>query len=633
MYRPDNGTTNRHLLGLSAVFSYFCTAYVNPPVMNRTFRYYFWLIAVLAAVCLLPFLGLADFNTKGEPREAVMACDMIANNHWILPLYNNGDVAFKPPFFHWLIALFSLVGGAVNEYTSRLPSALALLLMTVGGYVFYARRRGAAVAFVAAIITLTNFETHRAGMNCRVDMVLTATMVGALYLLYRWTERGLRGLPWGAMLLMGAATLTKGPVGIVLPCLVTWVFVLVRGGRFWPTTARFTLTALGACLLPLAWYVAAYVDQGDRFLAMAYEENVLRFTGKMTYESHENPWTYNLMTLLAGYTPYTLLALIGLAALPWRRLRRQATRPWTRFKTWITGMDPVRLFSLLSIVIIFVFYCIPKSKRSVYLLPVYPFIAYFLAEWMFRLWRRRPWVLRAYGTTLAVLSLALLALFVVVRMGGVPDTVFSGRHAAENIDFLHALETVPLGVLGYILIFLQAAAAIDLLRSLCNRGLNRSRALVFLPLAVTVTLYLALDGFYQPTVLNVKSDRHVAEAIGRMQPDGTLYGYMQRGAGRFFNINFYTGDRVLVFEQEQPDSGLLIVGTADYRESLVPRFGDRYRFHPLLNSGHRSCDSKDTVCVYRFQRLPEEKNGQTRRPQHQTDGNRTAPATVDGQPD
>ena len=61
-------------------------------------------------------------------------------------------------------------------------------------------------------------------------------------------------------------------------------------------------------------------------------------------------------------------------------------------------MDPVRLFSLLSIVVIFVFYCIPKSKRSVYLLPVYPFIAYFLAEWMLWLWQRRPWVIHTFGS-------------------------------------------------------------------------------------------------------------------------------------------------------------------------------------------------------------------------------------------
>ena len=33
--------------------------------------------------------------------------------------------------------------GHVNEYTSRLPSAVSLVLMTIGGFVFYAKRKNA----------------------------------------------------------------------------------------------------------------------------------------------------------------------------------------------------------------------------------------------------------------------------------------------------------------------------------------------------------------------------------------------------------------------------------------------------------------------------------------------------------
>lgn len=572
--------------------------------MDKESRYIFWGLLVIAAICLLPFPGLSDFHTKGEPREAIMAYDMLTDGHWILPLYNDGSVAFKPPFFHWLIALFSAMTGSVNEYTSRLPSALALLAMTLGCYVFYARRRGAMVAFMTALILMTNFETHRAGLNCRVDMVLTAAIVGALLLLYRWTERGMRGTPWGALVLMGVATLTKGPVGIALPCLVTWVFVLMRGGRFWPTTGRLAAVGLGACVLPLLWYAAAYLEEGDAFLAMAYEENVLRFTGKMTYESHENPWYYNVMTIVAGYAPYTLLALLGLFALPLRRAGRRTGAWWSRLWRSIREMDPVRLFSLLSIVVIFVFYCIPKSKRSVYLLPVYPFIAYFLAEWMLWLWQRRPWVIHTFGSVLGVAAVMLTSVFVAVRLGFVPDTIFTGRHAAENIAYLHALETVPLDVISSTVIVVAPVLALKYLHDLMRRSKRRQPSMVLQPLIIAMGIYMALDGFYQPTVLNVKSDRSVAETVNKVQPDGPIYEYVQRGAGRYFNINFYTGDRVLIFDKALPERGTLVVGTADYREKLIPRFGDRYTFDLVLNSGHRSCDTKDTICVYRFQRRP-----------------------------
>ena len=150
-----------------------------------------WIVAVLALVLTMPALGLADFYSKGEPREAIVAYTMLEHGNWILPINNGGDIPYKPPFFHWCIVLCSLLQGYVSEFTSRLPSAIALVLMAVGGFRFFARRRGVGLALIATVLTLTAFEVHRAGTNCRVDMVNTAFMVGALYLMYAWWERGI----------------------------------------------------------------------------------------------------------------------------------------------------------------------------------------------------------------------------------------------------------------------------------------------------------------------------------------------------------------------------------------------------------------------------------------------------------
>lgn len=333
---------------------------------------YFWPLVALCVVSLFLFLGQTFFNTRGEPREAVVALSMLQQGNWVLPVNNGVELAFKPPFFHWCIAAISTVAGAVNEYTSRMPSALALSAMVLVGYVFYAKRRGAEVAFIAALLTLTNFEVHRAGVACRVDMVLTAMMVIALYQLYKWGEKDLKGVPWVAVLCLSAAALTKGPVGIVLPCLVPAVFLWIRGRKFLRIFFSFLMVAVLACVLPAVWYWAAYQQGGDHFLDLVLEENVYRFLGKMTYASHENPAWYNVMTVLAGYAPYTLLGLVSLFFLRYRKPQGRVRTWWSRFVAYIRNMDDARLYSLLCIVIIFTFYCIPKSKRSVYLLlPIY----------------------------------------------------------------------------------------------------------------------------------------------------------------------------------------------------------------------------------------------------------------------
>lgn len=196
--------------------------------MKRIQGHYVWILAVVCICSLFLFIGEAFFNTRGEPREAVVALSMLKEGNWILPINNGVELAFKPPLFHWMIAAFSTVTGAVTEYTSRMPSALALVVMVLAGYGFYARRRGAEVAFLMGLLTLTNFEMHRAGTNCRVDMVLSALMVLALYQLYRWGEKRLKGVPWLGVLCLSGAFLTKGPVGVLLPCLVVAVFLWIK---------------------------------------------------------------------------------------------------------------------------------------------------------------------------------------------------------------------------------------------------------------------------------------------------------------------------------------------------------------------------------------------------------------------
>lgn len=241
----------------------------------------------------------------------------------------------------------------------------------------FAKRSRNDIAFLASLLLLSGFEVHRAAMASRVDMVLTCFIVLAMLQLYRWWELGLKGIPIWAILFMSIATLTKGPVGIVLPCAVIGIFLLFQKVSVWKAFYKIIPIALLSCILPLLWYYAAYQQGGEAFLRLVMEENVDRFLGKMSYGSHEQPIIYYVYITLAGWLPWSLLVIMSLFTLKYKRPQGTVKLYWERFKDYITHMDKMRLFSLLSIVIIFVFYCIPKSKRSVYILPIYPFIAYF----------------------------------------------------------------------------------------------------------------------------------------------------------------------------------------------------------------------------------------------------------------
>ena len=394
-----------------------------PKISSKTSL--FLLLLVISTLTIIPYLGLTNFHTKGEPREAIVAVSMLQNDNWILPINNGGDIAYKPPFFHWCIAALSLPAGEVTEFTSRLPSALAAILMAIVCFLFFAKRSRNDIAFLASLLLLSGFEVHRAAMASRVDMVLTCFIVLAMLQLYRWWELGLKGIPIWAILFMSIATLTKGPVGIVLPCAVIGIFLLFQKVSVWKAFYKIIPIALLSCILPLLWYYAAYQQGGEAFLRLVMEENVDRFLGKMSYGSHEQPIIYYVYITLAGWLPWSLLVIMSLFTLKYKRPQSTVKLYWERFKDYITHMDKMRLFSLLSIVIIFVFYCIPKSKRSVYILPIYPFIAYFLAEYMLFLLKQRPRIWRIFSIFIAFIGGFLLVVLTIVKSGIIDKYVMS----------------------------------------------------------------------------------------------------------------------------------------------------------------------------------------------------------------
>ena len=534
--------------------------------MNTQYNKAFWYISILAILMLIPFLGLTDFNTKGEPREAVVAYTMLEHGNWILPINNGGDIPYKPPFFHWCIAFFSLFIGHVNEFTSRLPSAISLVLMTIGGFTFFAKRKDTKTALIAAILTPTSFEVHRAGVNCRVDMVNTAFMVGAMYLLYRWWEKGKKQLPWLAILCMSGATLTKGPVGIILPCFVMGVFMLTQRENFWGIVWRMALTAVLSLIIPFCWYYAAYQQGGDAFLHLVKEENIDRFLGKMSYGSHENPAWYNLLTLITGWLPYTLLLLFSLFILPWKQFAK------SKLVANMKQATPLQVFTWLAFLLVLFFYCIPKSKRSVYLLPCYPFMAYLIAEYIVWMMKEKVGALKVYAWVMAVLTIILNVAYLAVRWGAVPDSIFHGKHAADNVAMLHALADYPIA--NYIFVVMSLYLAYRIIVSLKKKDV---REICGSTLATIIGLFLLLDTSLQPAVLNTKADKPLAPMIEQRFDTNKLYSYIPIKDLHFFSLNFYLGDKIQQFEKVLPQDGVLMI-PEDSFEEFKEKYGKEYVF-------------------------------------------------------
>ena len=130
------------------------------------------------------------------------------------------------------------------------------------------------------------------------------------------------------------------------------------------------------------------------------------------------------------------------------------------------------------------------------------------------------------------------------------------------------------------------------------------RTVAGLTIGIVAAVYMGLDGFYQPAVLRVKSDRPVARRIEALVPEGRLYSYRtdQVEGNRMhpFTINFYLGDRVVPFDAFHPAEGWLIAGNDDIDTFLRTHAG--YTAELVYDSGHKSCDDRKVVRLYRFRR-------------------------------
>ncbi len=566
-------------------------------------------ISLLLALIItfIPWLGMTWFNTKGEPREAIVAMSMMESGNYILPVSMGSDIPYKPPFLAWLIVGASYLTGGLNEFASRLPSAVAGIAMIMAIAVYFTRRRGWTQGILTALVTATSIEVWRAVTACRVDMVLTACMVGAMMVMESGYRRRSQIVisPWAILLMTGAA-LTKGPVGVALPCLVMLVYVAARGGS--ALNALWRLAVIGglSLVIPAAWYVAAYnAGGGETFVNLALEENIGRLTGRMSYESHVNPFYYNFLTLASGMLPYTLLALLALFTIKRPGRLQLSLRHWRR---WLETIDATSAFALVVTVVIFVFYCIPASKRSVYLLPIYPFVAYFVALGLIRAGEAHRWIVNTYGIVIAVVAWLLSIVLFLVSEDIIEPTLF-GKKAASIIGLFNNTG----GSLNKMLIVLPVATSVEIFRSLRKSGWTTT---IFSTMVTTLTIYWCLSGFVLPTVLNAKSDRPVAAIVEKELGKGeSVYQYIGDPMLRFYTIGFYLGDRVRLYDgpaegasasiattTTTPPEGLILVGKKDLQPFIQAHpdvaLTEIYRHH------QRSCDSRDTVMLLRFTPRP-----------------------------
>ena len=472
-------------------------------------------VGVVLFCALLFVWGLGDvpFYSKGQPREATVVWEMYHTGEWVLPLRNGHIIPSKPPLFHWLGALASIAAGRLDEFTVRLPSALLALLGVFLTYRTAAAVWGVEAGLVAGLILATSFEWVRAATGARVDMTLAFFMVAAL--LTFWSGYRGKRFGWPHVLgffgLAGLATLTKGPVGGVLPGLAVGVFLLVRRDLWFVGRMRpFSGGLLYLCVAG-SWYALALWQGGEAFFEkQIMKENVLRFVASETAGAgHVHPFYYFVPNLFMGMAPWSFF-FPPLVYFLYRFRGRWARQEF--------------LFPIVWFATVFLFYSASSSKRSVYILPLYPAAALLLGAWWQALRRGeialpRGFVrlIRAAGyVSAAVIGLAMLGVAAQAGSFDPLGTIRPFLHPKDqsNLPFFTSVVSDHSAAFGCWFLGV-GGAMIALIHGLRRQAWGR----VFGALVVfTTSMFLLVNHVIQPTIAAARTYRpfmaRVVETVG-----------------------------------------------------------------------------------------------------------------------
>src|SRR6266566_2634752 len=170
------------------------------------------IVLLVWAVVYLPALG--SLAVKGEEgRRILPAIEMLKTGDYVVPQVGGNPYFRKPPLVNWLVAMSFKFVGARNEWTARLPSALAVLAVAVAFVTVTRVSLGPKGSMTAALIWLTNIGIIEKGRLIEIEgLYVSLCGLAIIFWLSFWTQKKSAWLIWvPASIFLGLGMLAKGP--------------------------------------------------------------------------------------------------------------------------------------------------------------------------------------------------------------------------------------------------------------------------------------------------------------------------------------------------------------------------------------------------------------------------------------
>jgi 4-amino-4-deoxy-L-arabinose transferase-like glycosyltransferase len=326
--------------------------------MNRPVK----IILIVLAVVGMYLTWTFDHSlwNPDETRDAGIAAEMYREGQYAVPHLNGETFLEKPPLYYWTCAFVYKLTGRVTPGTTRLPSALYGLLgilftFLIGKHLFNER-----VGLLAALMLATAAQYFRMSHFAMMDVSLAALVAGALYFYAR-------GSVIGFAVLTVLSFYAKGFLGVLLPGLVVCVDCAIEK----KPKELLKYIAVGALLFAAfagPWFWALWKEGGMKNLEVFVIDNHWKRFVANGSDHTEHFWFYYFLSFPVDFIPWTFFAFGFLWSAYKNPHRYLESRPHRFVAVWF--------LSLLA------FFTVSSSKRSIYMLPLFPAACLMTAAWL-----------------------------------------------------------------------------------------------------------------------------------------------------------------------------------------------------------------------------------------------------------
>ncbi len=273
------------------------------------------LLIIIGALLFIPFLGKVHLFDWDEINFAESAREMLLTHSYRMVQINFQPFYEKPPLFIWLQAI-SMNYLGVNEFAARLPNAICgvitmLVVFNVGRNVFKSQ-----LGILWALLFACSILPHIYFKSGIIDPVFNLCIFLGIFFMYKLTifnefenaKSRRHGRRWNIFLsafFIGLATLTKGPVAIILIVFTAVTYLIINRGKLKIEIGEMLSWWAIIFAIVIAWLSVEYRHSGFTFIAefIKYQFRLLSTEDA----GHGGPFYYHFLILLFGVFPASAL--------------------------------------------------------------------------------------------------------------------------------------------------------------------------------------------------------------------------------------------------------------------------------------------------------------------------------------